>query len=38
MRSAGRLRPRGVASLAAVIGSELTTLSVCDLDSNHAAS
>src|SRR4051794_6247373 len=25
----------GIASLAAVIGSELTTLSVCDLDSNH---
>jgi DNA-binding CsgD family transcriptional regulator len=25
----------GIASLAPVIGSELTTLSVCDLDSNH---
>ena len=26
---------RGVASLSRLIGSELTTLSVCDLDSNH---
>ena len=35
VRGCGRLRPPGVASLAAVIGSELTTLSVCDLDSSH---
>jgi len=33
--AAGGFARRGVASLAAVIGSELTTLSVCDLDSNH---
>jgi len=31
----GGFARQGVASLAAVIGSELTTLSVCDLDSNH---
>jgi hypothetical protein len=35
VRGSGRLRPPGVAALAAAIGSELTTLSVCDLDSNH---
>jgi DNA-binding CsgD family transcriptional regulator len=31
----GNFARRGVASLARLIGSELTTLSVCDLDSNH---
>ena len=31
----GGFARQGVASLAGVIGSELTTLSVCDLDSNH---
>jgi DNA-binding CsgD family transcriptional regulator len=33
--AAGGFARRGVTALAAVIGSELTTLSVCDLDSNH---
>ena len=31
----GGFARRGVASLAKMIGSELTTLSVCDLESNH---
>jgi DNA-binding CsgD family transcriptional regulator len=31
----GDFARRGVASLSTLIGSELTTLSVCDLDSNH---
>ncbi len=31
----GNFARRGVASLSRLIGSELTTLSVCDLDSNH---
>jgi DNA-binding CsgD family transcriptional regulator len=31
----GRFAQRGVASLAALIGSDLTTLSLCDLDSHH---
>jgi DNA-binding CsgD family transcriptional regulator len=31
----GGFARRGVTALGAVIGSELTTLSVCDLDSNH---
>ena len=33
--ASGGFARRGVDSLAGVIGSELTTLSVCDLDSNH---
>lgn len=31
----GNFARRGVATLARLIGSELTTLSVCDLDANH---
>jgi len=33
--AAGGFARQGVAALARLIGSELTTLSVCDLDSNH---